>query len=136
MNSVWLVTSGSYGDYRVIIAFTTRELADAYVAAENVDIASTYRDECGVEEFPLFDRMPLPRTIIWAGQARMKAGAFDGDHFWSYEVPEWEHEDMAERTQTLAHGVIGFTVKHTDRAVVERRLHEWVVSQLGTDPDQ
>lgn len=63
MDSVYIVTSGSYSDYQIVIVFATKELADAFVS-DNGD--------CDVEEYPL--NTVVPKVYKWFAWIKLDSG--------------------------------------------------------------
>lgn len=136
MDKVWLVTTGSYSDYSVIVAFASKELADQF--------AATKPDLYAVEDFPFLDRMPAPAKTVWSAQALIRNGMIcesDSSWEWSDALDEWdswgtnptEYSPSIHRSVTTTTGgsIVRLQVRGPAREEVRRRLKQLVADELA-----
>jgi hypothetical protein len=131
MTSVYLATSGSYSDYRVVCGFTTKEAASAYCAEYNAR-KSEFADPLDVEEFPLFDSAPGPDQLVWVVRVAVRDKAVSHKQTWSYKVHPWEEHpvnewDVADDMHGLTH-----TISSIYKEEAEKYSAEWVAEQIKT----
>jgi hypothetical protein len=109
---VWLVTTGEYSDYHVVVAFTTRQLARAFVADHNAkrrehrDAGSHdpyYSPSYEVEEMPLLDALPGPAQVQYHAYAQVQDGRVTHQGEYTRSYPMWEPVQLEEtvRIRTL-----------------------------------
>ena len=91
MANVYLVTTGSYSDYSVLAAFSTREAAEAF---EKV----VHTSESGIEEFPL-DAPPSEwygYNVQMCRDGRVRHAYPFGPTAWSREASEIKERFLLE----------------------------------------
>jgi len=100
---IWVVSSGSYSDYSVLAAFTSKSLAEEAAKMQTVDSYRSYR----VESLQSFGRPPTMittfkiTTTIWDnGESGHRcAGESDVHPYWKSERSEPEFDMMYQRAQ-------------------------------------
>jgi hypothetical protein len=130
---VYLAASGEYSDYRILAAFTTKELAQAFVD-ESTDVSLTHRAYLAeVEEYELFDR--VPRKVLWHFIEQIlpldKEPRRRIEVLWEFENPYYA---MKKRAVTFRRWVDGYKQTHelafgTDPAAVEKVWKEQHAAQ-------
>jgi len=130
MKEIWLLTSGSYSDYSVECACATEELANELCERENAARRQDYRDELGVECFPLLEEMPRPGQIEWASTVWLTSDmTISRQHTWSYPIDPWSAQPVDAEQGEFTNGM-GFTARGPDRDTVERQRAEWVAGKI------
>jgi hypothetical protein len=90
MTSVWLVTTGNYSNYTVLMGFTTKELADQYVKrwleVREESTCDTF-DTPQVEEFPLFSEPVEPGNLYWQVTVVVRDGQIESESVSAQELP-------------------------------------------------
>ena len=66
MNEVYVITSGSYSDYGIVTVFSTKELAEQYIALQPADT------DCRIEEYGLNTREKQVRKGFKLYRVEMK----------------------------------------------------------------
>lgn len=87
MKKVWVVSSGSYSDYRVHAAFATEEQAEAAAEAADKADGSNYTRDYFVEELPWYPKGENPEPIT---VHRMSAVLWDNG---TYDTPAYSLDD-------------------------------------------
>jgi hypothetical protein len=72
VKTVFLVTSGAYSDYHVSCAFSTKELAEAYIEECSLSGDS---DPGAVEEFPVDEEAVSKCVPYWQVEITLESGA-------------------------------------------------------------
>lgn len=137
--TIYLVSTGSYSDYRVELAFEINELAKAYCEREN---PFRQYSELYVETLELHDQLPEPGTRIFQMYTRVnpdrtiRDSSTDNYTLGNPMEVSWEPENGLEvDIRTVADGdlfgVIAISVRGTDWDEVKTR-HDQLVDHALT----
>ncbi|GAC1654606.1 MAG: hypothetical protein NVS4B6_31110 [Mycobacterium sp.] len=129
---VWAVTSGSYSDYRVDLLFTTKELAEAYIASKQE--GSRWSEPNDTPEcFAIWDALPGPDELRWYASAVLLNFQVLGRNEWSDEVHPWDADFEDSETISEYNGTTRIVVaRHTKEEAVQR-VSEWVAEQMDAE---
>lgn len=135
---VYLVTTGESSDYNVILAFTTRELAQAWCdAAKDDDTYGGYYGWYRIEEYPLVSSTPAPKQIIHARSAEIFDGAVARQSAQTLQADEWDPgygvEADTVRTVMSARRV-DIVTRGTSESAVAAAFKAAVAAELGAEP--
>jgi len=96
MSSIFIVTDGNYSDYHIIAAFSTRDLAEAFVAGSGIgDVEEHPLDRC-----EMIGLRPFALDMDWDGRAgSIREGYSDSlknnihpfDNEYQRTDPAWTH---------------------------------------------
>jgi len=53
MSTIYIVTSGSYSDYRIHSVFDTRDRAEKFIEYMEKNVSGYYGDDCNIEEWEI-----------------------------------------------------------------------------------
>jgi len=131
-DTVWLITTGEYSDYAVLCAFTTRDLAEQYVAAVAAQReGATYiysSDVPVIEEFPLFSEPKPLDQIYWRAEIGFKDGVAERESLMPKELPVWKpmpnYELLVQTEGKWA------SIEGPDRDEARRRIREYAATRL------
>lgn len=130
---VWTVESGSYSDYRVHAAFTTKEFAEQSIA----DQAGDWSDDYGVSDLPLFDhpaRRGVELVCYFQADETYATVSVARDEVHESAIYEWETtDDCRLRLTRYGHRQAHLRAKGLDVERVRKRFAE-VKAQILAQP--
>lgn len=127
MKKVYVIVSGDYSSYRVHLVFTTRALADAFVADRNAS-KNEWDDPYDVEEYDLWSEAPPADRIMFEETATVIDGQIEGREERVISIPFWEMPYEETEWVRLDKEI---TVRRRSRADATARIDEWV-SEKGS----
>jgi hypothetical protein len=145
VKTIFLVTTGSYSDYQVRSAWSTRELAEAQrqrmIDEYNARRSTTNPDDIDIDEI-LFDQMPDSKTKIWIVYINEKGARaqLTTDSAWGPSIPETRMWVGHDRNLQLKHGDAEIVVEAENDAdaikiAAEKRASGLAASALRESQD-
>lgn len=144
MSEIWLVTAGSYSNYRVVMAFTTEALAKDYIQrwTEQRHGTISYGDGLNDPEPCVLLDSPaaLPR-ISWIAHATVRDGAIFSQDVRARELAEdspMPQYDVSVTEVRKAAGYMtnsdGVQIEGPDRDEALRLVREWAAEKNPRAP--
>ena len=124
MTTVWLVSSGSYSDYRIRAVFSTEAKAQAYADWQNgPDPDACCRDRCKLEPFDLDEPPILPtgRFVAQFFDHLDGLGSSETSVCWDPDCATTEAATATNRPRWVGYRAAAETAEHARRSVDELR---------------